>query len=84
VGDRLLGGNPRTAAPSALAPRQPLWAGTNTHTEGGPTTPMTNILQFSNPPPAHSHNSANADVKTGPKLIKHRGGESLREDVGEL
>jgi hypothetical protein len=25
-----------------------------------------------------------ADVEIGLKLIKHRGGESLREDVGEL
>ena len=34
--------------------------------------------------PPRSHNSATADVETGPKLIKHRGGETLREDVGEL
>jgi hypothetical protein len=34
------------------------------------------------PPP--SHNSATADVETRSKLIKHRGGETLREDVGEL
>jgi hypothetical protein len=40
------------------------------------------LLQFSNTP--HSHNSVTADVETGPKLIKHRGGESLHEDVGEL
>jgi hypothetical protein len=32
----------------------------------------------------YSRNSATASVKTGPKLIKHRGGEALREDVGEL
>jgi hypothetical protein len=32
---------------------------------------------------SRSHNSATADVETG-KLIKHRGGESLCEDVGEL
>jgi hypothetical protein len=38
--------------------------------------------QYSNTP--HSHNSATADVETGPKLIKHRGEETLREDVGEL
>jgi hypothetical protein len=40
--------------------------------------------QYSNPPPPRSHNSATTDVDTGPKLIKHRGGETLREDVGEL
>jgi hypothetical protein len=34
--------------------------------------------------PPHSHNSDTADVETGPKLIKQRGGETLREDVGEL
>jgi hypothetical protein len=38
--------------------------------------------QYSNTP--CSHNSATAYVETGPKLIKHRGGETLREDVGEL
>jgi hypothetical protein len=38
--------------------------------------------QYSNTP--RSHNSATADVETGPKLIKHRGEETLREDVGEL
>jgi hypothetical protein len=38
--------------------------------------------QYSNSP--RSHNSATTDVKTGPKLIKHRGGETLHEDVGEL
>jgi hypothetical protein len=36
------------------------------------------------PPPPRSHNLATADVETGPKLIKHRGVETLREDVGEL
>jgi hypothetical protein len=36
------------------------------------------------PSPPHSHNSTTADVETRPKLIKHRGGEILREDVGEL
>jgi hypothetical protein len=46
------------------------------------TIPMTNIRQFSNTP--CNHNSATADVETGPKLIEHRGGETLREDVGEL
>jgi hypothetical protein len=40
--------------------------------------------QYSNPPPPRSHNSTTTDVDTGPKLIKHRGGETLREDVGEL
>jgi hypothetical protein len=40
------------------------------------------LVQFSNTP--YSHNSATTDIETGPKLIKHRGGESLREDVGEL
>jgi hypothetical protein len=39
-------------------------------------------IQYSNTP--CSHNSVTADVETGPKLIKHRGGETLREDVGEL
>jgi hypothetical protein len=32
------------AAPGAFALRQPLWAGPNTHAEGGPTTPMTNTI----------------------------------------
>jgi hypothetical protein len=43
---------------------------------------MTNTIIILNTP--HSHNSATTDVKTKPKLIKHRGGESLREDVDEL
>jgi hypothetical protein len=34
--------------------------------------------------PPRSHNLATVDVETGLKLIKHRGGETLREDVGEL
>jgi hypothetical protein len=46
---------------------------------GGPTDYRT---QYSNTP--HRHNLVTADVETGPKLIKHRGGETLREDVGEL
>jgi hypothetical protein len=44
---------------------------------------MTNTITILYPPP-RSHNSATADVETGPKLIKYRGGEPLREDVGEL
>jgi hypothetical protein len=32
----------------------------------------------------YSHNSATADVETGPKHIKHRRGETLDEDVDEL
>ncbi len=43
---------------------------------------MTNIRQFSNTP--CNHNSATADVETGPKLREHRGGQPLGEDVGEL
>jgi hypothetical protein len=39
------------------------------------------LLQFANTP--YSHNSDNADVETGPKLIKYQM-ELLREDVGEL
>jgi hypothetical protein len=35
-------------------------------------------------PPSRSHNSATADVETGPKLIKHRGGDTLHKNVGEL
>jgi hypothetical protein len=31
-----------------------------------------------------NHNSATTDVETGLKLIKHRGGETFHEDVGEL
>jgi hypothetical protein len=31
-----------------------------------------------------SHNSTTADVETGSKLIEHRGGEAIREDIGEL
>jgi hypothetical protein len=38
------GGYPRAAAPGAFALRQPLWAGTNTHAGGGPTTSMTNTI----------------------------------------
>jgi hypothetical protein len=57
------------------SPRQPLWAGSNTHAG-------LILLQYSNTP--RSHNSATADVETKPKLIKYHGGESLREDVGEL
>jgi hypothetical protein len=39
-GWRLLRGNPRAAAPGALAPpRQPLWAGPNTYAGGGPAAP---------------------------------------------
>jgi hypothetical protein len=49
------------------------------HAGGGPADYRT---QYSNTP--HSHNSATTDVETGSKLIKHRGGETLREDVGEL
>jgi hypothetical protein len=49
------------------------------HAGGGPTDYKT---QYSNTP--RSHNSATADVETGPKLIKHRGGETLCEDVREL
>jgi hypothetical protein len=49
------------------------------HAGGGP---MNYKTQYSNTP--RSHNSAMTDVETGPKLIKHRGGETLREDVDEL
>jgi hypothetical protein len=45
---------------------------------------MTNTITILYPPPSGSHNSATADVETGPKLIKHRGVKPLREDVGEL
>jgi hypothetical protein len=34
----------------------------------------------SNPP----YNSVTTDVETGSKVIEHRGGETLREDVNEL
>jgi hypothetical protein len=30
------------------------------------------------------HNSATANVETGSKLIEHRGGKTLREDVDKL
>jgi hypothetical protein len=50
------------------------------HAGGGPTDYRT---QYSTPPP-HSHNSATTDVETVQKLIKHRGGETLHQDVGEL
>jgi hypothetical protein len=40
------------------------------------------LLQYSNTP--LGHNLATADVETGFKLIEHRGGKALREDVGEL
>jgi hypothetical protein len=49
------------------------------HAGGGPADYRT---QYSNPP--GSHNSATASVEIGPKLIKHQGGETLRENVGEL
>jgi hypothetical protein len=49
------------------------------HEGGGPADYRT---QYSNTP--RSHNSATADVETGPKLIKHRGGETLREDDDKL
>jgi hypothetical protein len=44
-----------------------------------------NLIQYntSNTSP-RSHNSVTADVETGSKLIEHRGGETLREDVDEL
>jgi hypothetical protein len=44
-----------------------------------------NLIQYntSNTSP-RSHNSITADVETGSKLIEHRGGEALREDVNEL
>jgi hypothetical protein len=35
-------------------------------------------------PSPRSHNSATADVETGPKFIEHQVGETLREDVDEL
>jgi hypothetical protein len=31
-----------------------------------------------------SHNTAIANIETGPKHIEHQGGETLCEDVGEL
>jgi hypothetical protein len=45
-----------------------------------------NTRQLSNTPPlgTGSHNSATADIETGPKLIKHRGGKTLRGEVDEL
>jgi hypothetical protein len=49
------------------------------HAGGGPADYRT---QYSNTP--RSHNSATTDVETVPKLIKHRGGETLHEDVDEL
>jgi hypothetical protein len=49
------------------------------HAGGGPVDYRT---QYSNT--LRNHNSATADVETGPKLIKHRGGETLRKDVDEL
>jgi hypothetical protein len=41
------------------------------------------LIQDNSQPPS-SHNSATADVETGSKLIEHWGGETFREDVGEL
>jgi hypothetical protein len=43
--------------------------------------PKPNIILLT---PPRSHNSATVDVETGSKLIEHRGGEALREDVDEL
>jgi hypothetical protein len=63
--------------------RQPICPEPNTHAGGGPTTSTTNTITILYPSPP-SHNSATADVETGPKLIKHREGEPLHEDVGEL
>jgi hypothetical protein len=49
------------------------------------TTPCTglNLIQhnISNTP---RHNSVTAHVETGSKLVEHRGGETIHEDVGEL
>jgi hypothetical protein len=48
----------------------------------GPTSRRRRPSELANTP--HSQNSAVADVETRSKLIKHRGGETLHEDVGEL
>jgi hypothetical protein len=50
------------------------------HAGGGPADYRTQYCT----PPLRSHNSATTDVETGPKLIKYRGGETLREDFDEL
>jgi hypothetical protein len=44
MGWRRLGENPRVAVPGAFALRHPLWAGSNTHVGGDPTSPMTNTI----------------------------------------
>jgi hypothetical protein len=56
-----------------------------TYVEDSPT-PCTslNLIQHNTSNTPHSHNSVTADVETGSKLIEHRGGKAIREDVGEL
>jgi hypothetical protein len=43
-----------------------------------------NLIQHNTSNTIRSHNSATANVETGSKLIEHRGGEALREDIDEL
>jgi hypothetical protein len=43
-----------------------------------------NLIQHNTSNTSRSHNSATADAETGSKLIEHRGGDALHEDVGEL
>jgi hypothetical protein len=53
-----------------------------TYAEGSPTT--LNLIQHNTSNTPRSHNSTTADVETELKLIEHRGGEAIREDVNKL
>jgi hypothetical protein len=56
-----------------------------TYAENSPTSCTgINLIQHNTSNTPHSHNSVTADVETVLKLIEHRGGESLHEDVGEM
>jgi hypothetical protein len=53
-----------------------------TYAEDSPTSYIhLNLIQHNTSNTPRDHNSATADVETGSKLIEHRVGEALREDV---
>jgi hypothetical protein len=56
-----------------------------TYAEDNPT-PYTglNLIQYNTSNSPGSHNSTTANIEIGSKLIEHREGEVIREDVGEL
>jgi hypothetical protein len=56
-----------------------------TYAKDNPTPCVSlNLIQHNTSNTPRSHNSATVNVETGSKLIEHRGGETLCEDVGEL